>query len=399
MNFDLKKLKNISPGDRLTAIYDRLEQAGITRWPVEATALSYYTILGVVPFLAICFALAQSFGLERALNTAITNSFSKFEGQEEILDQLRAMAFNLIQNYSGSLMVFVALAIIFWSGYRILTLMETVFGRIYGYHPPRRAIHRALDYFTVIIIVPLVLMAAGGITIYLNRLSTSDSLAFIPLGLNLGVFFSLLLIISPYIMWWLVLSWAYAYFSRGLMRWRERLVGGFISALAFQMFQTFYIRIMIALTSYNVIYGSFAAIPLFMIWLYTGWLIVLAGGEITRRFSDLFSTGRNFFSLIEPATWNGIVELSCRVMKEVIKVYTAEPSGGATSMRRLSRVTDSPLPSLGSAVTRLLNVGLLARVSGPTADDGPSFLPALCPDQLNDERIREILAEGLMEII
>ncbi len=227
--------------DKIMEVYDKLEQAGITIWPVQATALSYYCILGVVPFLALCFAIAKSFGLEAALSNAISSYFASFDGQDDILIQLRQFADNLINNYSGSLMAFVALALIFWSGYRILVLLETVFGTIFGYHPPRRPLHKAVDYFTIMVIMPLILVAAGGVNIFLMGLSTSSWP--IPFNINPSGFISALVVMSPYILWWLVLSWAYAYFSRGLIRWRERLIGGFIAGFVFQLFQTFYLQI------------------------------------------------------------------------------------------------------------------------------------------------------------
>ncbi|MDR1043974.1 MAG: YihY/virulence factor BrkB family protein [Candidatus Adiutrix sp.] len=398
MSFKLEKLKNIRLGQGLMDIYDHLEQAGIIAWPGQAASLSYYSIMGVVPFLALGFAIAKSFGLEDALMTALNDYFATFNGQDEVLDHLKTLAENMISNYSGSVMAFVALGIIFWSGYRILTLLENVFGHIYGYHPPRRTIHRIMDYFTIMVIVPMVLLAGGAVNIYLTGLTKATWS--IPLGINPSGFFSGLIIVSPYLMWWLVLSWAYAYFSRGLVRWRERLLGGFIAGLVFQLFQTVYISTMFALTSYSPIYGGFALIPLFLIWLYAEWMIILAGGELTRRLADQFVIGRGLWGLVSPATWRGTAELCQLVVAEIIKNYQAEPVGGATSFRSLSRGTRAPMPALGGVISRLLAVNLLVRISGPTADDeGPSFLPARCPEQLTEAYIQEALESGTLEVI
>lgn len=391
----IKKIINFNLSDRIVEVYDKLEHSGITHWPVQATALGYYCILGFVPFLALCFAIAKSFALEDALTQAIDSFFAKFEGQEEMLAWLRASTDEVINNfqsnYSGSIMAFVALGLIFWSGYRILTLLESTLGSIFGYQPPRRVIHRLLDYFTVMVIVPMVLVVGGSVNIFLAGLKDTWE---IPGGLDPSSLVSVFVIISPYLMWWLLLSWAYAYFSRGLVRWRGRILGGFITGVVFQFFQTFYINIMFALTSYSAIYTSFAAIPLFMIWLYASWMIVLGGAELTRRLSDYFATGRNFFQLLPPATWLNTVDLSKQVLAEIIKNYQAEPVGGPTSFRRLSRNTGAPLPALGAVINRLLAVDLVVRISGPTVDDGPSFLPARSPELLTDQYITEALARG-----
>lgn len=391
-------LKRINFRNKIIDIYDRLEQAGIIHWPVLAAALSYYCILGLVPFLALCFTMAKSFGLEADLAEAINHyfDFTTSDAQEQVVLRLKGFADNLISNYSGSVMAFVALGLIFWSGYRILMLLEGAFGDIFGFHPPRRTIHRVMDYFTVMVIVPLLLIAAVAINIFLTGLANSAWT--IPWGLDPSNFISVIIVAFPFLMWWLILAWAYSYFSRGLIRWKERLIGGFFTGVVFQLFQSFYLKVMFALSSYNAIYGSFAAVPLLMIWLYAGWHIVLGGGELTRRFSDLFVTGQGFFSLLTPATWLGTCTLANLVLLEVIKNYSAEPIGRPSSFRQLSRDIGAPMQALGRVISRLLNVELLVRVSGPYLDDGPCFLPTHNSTQLTREYIDKTLEKGLLFI-
>lgn len=410
----LEKIKKIKPAAYCSDLYGRLEQAGITSWPVRATALSYYCLMGLVPFLALCFVVAKGFGLDSVLadfiDNGVTDYFASFAGQDagpadhenvilwqkKIITSLTSFSDNFINRYSGSLMVFVALGVIFWSGYRILTLMESVFGEIFGYNPSRRLVHRAMDYFTVMAIVPLVLMAALAINFYLTGLATETW--DLPGGIDLSIFKSIFIILLPYIIMWLVFSWVYAYFSRGLIKWRERLLGGFITCLIFQATLAFYLKIMFAISSYSAFYGGFAFIPLFMIWLYLAWLIVLAGGELSRRFFDLFTTGRGFWRLAVPVTWRSTVELAGRVLDEIIKNYQHEPGGGPTSFRQLAKATGAPLPTLGGVINRLLDVRLVVRISGPGRGDGPAFLPAVSPDKLTGDFIAETLENGTLEI-
>ena len=395
----LNKLKNWHPSNYVMEIYDKLEQAGIINWPVQAAALSYYCIMGIVPFLALCFAIAKSFGLEDALVVAINNYFATFDGQEKIIAELKGFADNFISkinDYKGSIVAFVALGLIFWSGYRILMLLETAFGRVFGYHPSRRVIHRLMDYFTVMVIVPLVLVAGAAVNIYITRQDSGAEWGFL-MGIDPGAIISVFVIVSPYLMWWLVLSWAYAYFSRGLVRWPERLLGGLLAGFVFQFFQTFYLKVMFALTNYNAIYSGFAAIPLFLIWLYASWVIVLGGGELTRRLADLFVIKRDFFRLVTPATWESTTKIAAQVMAEVIKNYQAGDGGNCTTFRMLSHSLKVPMPVLGGVINRLMSVGMLMRVSG--SGSGPAFLPAKDPSQINDKSLVEALEKGLLEVL
>ena len=220
-----------------------------------------------------------------------------------------------------------------------------------------------------------------------------------PFGLDPVGFISFLVIAFPYFMWWLILSWAYAYFSRGLVLWHECLIGGLATGLIFQLFQTFYLKIMFDLSSYNAIYGSFALVPLLLIGLYISWHIVLAGGELTRRLADALNTGRWLFQMPAPATWGNTLELTGRVMAEITANFQAEPVGRPTTFRQLSKALQAPMPLLGSVVNRLLFLGLIMRVSGPGLDRGPAFLPAAAPEYLSAGRLREVLETGFLKIL
>jgi membrane protein len=391
------KMKNFNLAGKVMDIYDKLEQAGIINWPVRAAALSYYCILGLVPLLALCFTVAKSFGLETALAESINRymEFSSPEVQEYVFTRLKNFADNLIDNYSGSVMAFAALGLIFWSGCRILMLMESAFGEIFGFHPPRRVSHRLLDYFSVLVIMPLLLMAAVTANIFFTGLSHRNWS--MPFGVNPTGLISVIVIAFPYIMWCLVLSWAYAYFSRGLVRWLECLAGGLVTGLVFQLFQTFYLKIMFDLSDYNAIYGSFALVPLLLIGLYISWHIVLGGGALTRRFSDLRTSGQGFLQLAAPPTWRGTLELSIQVLDLIAANAQAEPIGRPTSFRQLSRSLGVPMPILGSVLNRLLHVGLILRVSGPGQEPGPAFIPA--GRRLTGDQVREVLETDLMTIL
>lgn len=104
----IKKIRNFHPFDRISDIYDKLEQAGIIHWSVQAAALGYYCILGLIPFLALGFTIAKGFGLEKALYLAIDKFFANFKGQEQLLRDLQAEAEKAISNF------LVTIPTVFW---------------------------------------------------------------------------------------------------------------------------------------------------------------------------------------------------------------------------------------------------------------------------------------------
>jgi membrane protein len=370
-------------------VYDRLDRSGLFNWPLLAAALSFYTALAAVPVLAICFAVARSLGLEEALNNALRDSFA---GQEQVLTMLTSFAENLIRNFSGSILVFTALGFIFWSVYGILWQLEVNFSRIFGYLSDRQAIRRATDYLTIMLVIPIFLVAAGSSTIFVTFLEGALPARFQTL-VRLQPLASAAMKVLPVLIWWVVLTWLYSYFSRGIVRWKERLLGGFIAGLIFQLFQTFYLKIIIAVTSYNAIYGTFAAVPLFLIWLYISWLIVILGGETTRRLTDLFLTGLPFFKILDPLSFERMKELALKAMELTLERFKEGPGSKPLGLNEMASKLKSPVPYVGRAVNSLMKCGLLTRVSSPDSDNGPEFLPSADPESLTQELIGRKLGE------
>jgi membrane protein len=376
-------LKN--PVDYLLNLYKRLDASGLTNWPLLAAALSYYSALAVVPVLAICFALARSMGLEEALYRSLSENFG---GQDAMLKTMTEFAENLIRNFSGSLLVFSALAVIFWSVHGLLWQLEVNFSRIFGYLSNRTALTRAGDYLTIMMVIPFFLIAAGTINIFLAGLDASRMVALAKLQIR--PLHTTLMLIFPVLIWWLILMWTYAYFSRGVIRWPERLIGAFITALIFQVFQKFYLIVIIKITSYNAIYGSFAMVPLFMVWLYISWLIVIFGGELTRRLADYFLNGHKIFTVLTPLSWAELKGVSIDIMEQIIVNYDQREDPKPTSLISLTKILKLPMPHVGRAINCLQNAGLITRIAS-SDDDGPVFLPSLSPSNINDDVIRSAI--------
>ncbi|MDR2386106.1 MAG: YihY/virulence factor BrkB family protein [Deltaproteobacteria bacterium] len=374
-----------NPIDYLFDLYKRIEESGLTNWPLLAAALSYYSALAVVPILAICFALAKSMGLEEALYKTLQDNFG---GQDAVLSMITGFAENLIRNFSGSLLVFSALAFIFWSVYGLLWQLEVNFSKIFGYLSNRPALSRAVDYLTIMMVIPFFMVAAGSVNIFIAGIDSSKFL--LASKLELKPLHTSIMVIFPVLIWWFILSWTYAYFSRGIIRWPERLIGGFITGLVFQIFQKFYLTVIISITSYNAIYGSFAVVPLFLLWLFISWLIVIFGGEITRRLADFFLSGLSLRTILVPLSLGQLREVSIQIMDTIILTYENKEDPKPTSIIALAKSLKLPIPHLGRAVNCLQTAGLLTRIASPD-EPYPVFLPALAPDLLN----RQVICEAL----
>ncbi|MDR2455862.1 MAG: YihY/virulence factor BrkB family protein, partial [Deltaproteobacteria bacterium] len=137
---------------------------------------------------------------------------------------------------------------------------------------------------------------------------------------------------------------------------------------------------------YNAIYGSFAVVPLFMVWLYISWLIVIFGGEITRRLADFFLSGLRFSTILTPISWAELKALSILIMDHIVETYESPDQPKATGILTLAKILRKPLPHLGRAINCLQSAGLVTRVASPETDEfGPCFLPSRAPERLSPE--------------
>jgi hypothetical protein len=132
-------------------------------------------------------------------------------------------------------------------------------------------------------------------------------------------------------------------------------------------------------------------VPLFLLWLYISWLIVIGGGELTRRLADYFTSGLKPFAILVPLSLKEAIALSQRVLEIIMANFENENRPSATSIIFLARELKKPIPFVGRSINALQNAGLLSRVASSETVDGPSFLPAKSPSCLTPEKVREAL--------
>lgn len=254
--------------------------------PLRASALTVYTLLSLVPMMAMAFAVATGFGLERVLEKELLAYFS---GQQDVLVQVIAFAHNMLANTRTGLIAGVGVIVLFWSVINVLSAIEKSFSAIWG-ATPRSWPRKITDYLTITLIAPLFLIIAGSATVYattqVQALSSQLGLEYLASPvISLGIH------LVPVVMLWIVFTLLYIIMPNTEVRLSSALPAALLAGSAFQAMQVAYITFQIVMTGYNAIYGSFAALPLFLIWLNLSWHIVLFGAELTYAFQTTALTG------------------------------------------------------------------------------------------------------------
>lgn len=238
-----------------------------------ASALSFSGMLSIVPFLAIVFAILKALDVHNVIAPLIlANVPAASHGViTGILDYISATDVR-------SLGV-VGLLTLLMSVMATLDNVEDAFNQIWGLERGKAVHHKLRDYLVVIFSIPLLITLTVTITTSLQHQGVVQWFFRIP---GFGSLLLTLFRLVPYLCIWVALVCLYLIIPNTRVRPRNALAGGVIAGTAWQLGQLAYIHFQFGVSRYNAIYGTLALLPAFMIWVYTSWVIVLAGMEIVR---------------------------------------------------------------------------------------------------------------------
>ena len=243
---------------------------------LRASGLTYYTLMAIVPILAMGFGIAKGFGYDKDLEQKLIENFSE---QEEVLNWIISFARNMLDNTKGGLIAGIGLAMLFWSVMKMMGNIESSFNDIWQVKKGRSYVRQFTDYLSFMLIAPVfIILASGGRVFVATQLGMITSSIDI---VNLRPVVAFLMKLFPVLMTWLLFTLIYVIIPNTRVNFMSAFLAGIVAGTAFCVVQWFYIIAQMGMSRYNVIYGSFAALPLLLIWLNTSWLIVLLGAEIS----------------------------------------------------------------------------------------------------------------------
>lgn len=251
---------------------------------LRASALTYYTMLSLVPLLALTFALLKAFGVQNLLQPLIIEKLNVGDGQiaGAILSYINNTQVARLGTFG---LVFLCIAVI-----SLLTNVEKAFNHVWGIKEIRPPMRRFADYLSVILVGPVLIISAISMTSTLASHNLVQKL----MGMQLvGSLILLLFKVAPFIFMWLAFTGLYIFMSNIRVEWRAAFVGGVVGGTLWQLAQVGYVHFQVGVGRYNAIYGTMAALPIFMVWLYLSWVIVLFGLGVCYARQNLRTSGRD----------------------------------------------------------------------------------------------------------
>ncbi|WP_429884469.1 YihY/virulence factor BrkB family protein [Geoalkalibacter halelectricus] len=255
-------------------IHDFIEDGCLLR----ASALTFATVLAIVPMLALMFALLKGLGVQNQLEPIILDQLAV--GSEEVVGEI----IRYIDNTHVGRLGVVGLLTLFVTVLAMLSNIEKSFNAVWGVEETRSLFRRFADYFSVVTIGPVFILAAISMTSTLQSNAFVAALQERALVGNLIIF---LFQILPFVGMWIAFTALYIFMPNSRVSVRAALIGGIFGGTLWQLAQWGYVYFQVGVSKYNAIYGTMAALPIFMMWIYVSWLIVLLGLEITYAVQNL----------------------------------------------------------------------------------------------------------------
>lgn len=254
------------------------------RCMLRASALTYSSLLAIVPLLALTFALLKAFGVQNTLEPMLLEKLNvgSQEAVSSILQYVNNTQVGKLGVY-GLLFLLVAVT-------SLLSNIEDSFNHVWGVKGMRPLIRRFSDYLSVLMVGPVLVISAMSMT------SSLTSNRLVQRLIDMEVVGSLILTLfkmGPYLLMWIAFAILYVFMSNTRVEWPAAFAGGILGGTLWQLAQWSYVNFQVGVAKYNAIYGTMAALPIFMIWVYISWNIVLLGLEFTYARQNLQTGGRD----------------------------------------------------------------------------------------------------------
>lgn len=337
---------------------------------MRAGYLTYQTILAIVPALALVFAIGRGFGFQNILQSQLFNSFP---AQKEALSR----AFDFVDSYlaQSSEGIFLGVGILFllWTLVSLITSVEDSFNKIWSVKNGRTIWRKLTDYTAIVLILPILMICSNGILMLMS--STIERMLHI--GILTPIFKWLLDLLSLALVW-LFFAGSYLLIPNTKVKFKSAMIAGIMAGTAYSVLQWLFLSGQIYVTRYNAIYGSFAFLPLLLIWLQLVWVITLAGGVICFSSQNIFEF--SFTSDVNRISDNYRWRLTVAVMTVAVDRFNREET--PLTPHEIAVEYGLPITLVTAASNKLIEAGLLQRVIVRQNEDEAAVAPAIEPSKI-----------------
>ncbi|MDD4720947.1 MAG: YihY/virulence factor BrkB family protein [Bacteroides sp.] len=357
--------KTFSLYNIIKTIYITIEKFSGQRINAKAAALTYNTLLALIPILALLFAVAQAFGFVNIIKSQL---FENMALDNQSAETIFGLADSYLSQAKGSIFVGVGIVMLLWTVLKLINNIEITFNQIWQVKKGRTVHRKITDYFSMLLLLPLFTILSSGTSIFITSIVQKiENFAL------LAPFAKFMVRLIPFLITWFMFTGLYMFMPNTRVKIKPALIAGILAGTVFQVFQYLYINGQIWVTKYNAIYGSFAAIPLLLLWLQMSWTICLFGAQLSytsqniahfdfdKDTKNISRRYKDFISVLVMAL------ISKRFERNEIP-YTA---------KEISLEHEIPLRLIKETLYQLQEIGLIHEVLSDKKSEDTSYQPSI----------------------
>lgn len=326
---------------------------------VRSAALTFYTLMSLVPVVALVFAVVKGFGLAEGLEQ---NLYEVLPQSPEVIDYVVGFAQKALARTQGGWVALVGVLTLFWAVIKVFGSIEDAFNNIWEVRSTRSAARKYGDYIAVVVVAPILWVISSSMGNYAAEI----------LGVAGSPALEVLSRAGSLVVAWVMFTFIYVVLPSTKVRLTAALTAGVVAGTAFVLFQWGYVYLQRWMTSYNAIYGSFAALPLFLLWMQISWEILLLGGELSFAYQNVARFDEERESLL--------VSYDCRrklMVGVMVLVSRAFRDGrGAVSFSEIRDRLDVPTRIMNNILYTLVQARLLNEIRTEGTDYDLEYAPA-----------------------
>lgn len=340
---------------------------------LRSSALTLYSLLSIVPVFAMLFGVAKGFGFEQMLKDRL---IEQIPHQDTMTLQLLSFAENMLATAKGGVVAGIGVVVLFWTVIKVIGNIEESFNAIWEIKRGRPLSRKLSDYLSLMFLTPLLLILSSSITVFLK---TQITWLIGPMHLpEFGTWLVLKALgLSPIIILSALFSFLFIFMPNHKINLKAGITAGIFTGIIYQTLQWAYLSLQIGVSSYNAIYGSFAALPLFIVSLQMSWMIVLFGCEVTFYLQNYVSYQSNKrFSDLSFALQKAV---ALQIMHLMVQGFVRHKPGLTAYV--IAQELRLPISTVNAILVKLAQCHMIAELK-TEEDEAPKYQPALDTGQL-----------------
>ena len=343
----------------------------------QACAMTYRTVLAIVPALAMLFALGRGFGLQKLIENEL---YSIFHAQHEAISHMMSYVESYLKQASEGVFVGIGILFLLWTLISLVSNVEDSFNSIWGVKNGRSMWRKVTDYTSMLLILPVLLICAGGLNVLMS--STLNAIFHFEF---LTPVVSLLLEFGSWLFTWLFFTAVYMLVPNVKVRFLNAFIAGVFAGTGFMILQWIFVTGQMYVAKYNAIFGSLSFIPLMLIWLQLVWVITLSGAVLCYSSQNIFEF--DFKDDVERISLRYREKVIMAVAAIIVRRFAAlQPPLTLNDI-----IVDYRLPArlVSGSIDALLEAGVIVRVVIDGKKEIFGYQPAVDIDSLTVSSVRD----------